>query len=185
MLWLSALVVPAALAASDLPAINVPRFTRTAALEHPRLPLQGYIAASNEILEFHRVRQLVVGKLVGRHLQLLRVEEGVNGTISGEVDGKPVKANFLYSPERYRVESQAGEVLLEADWLGGRATGRGIELTFNLENGPIKGSFRGSEVDLSFDKFSGQLQGSFDGRQIDLQLTNVDLSHFLSVLWAL
>ncbi len=112
-----------------------------------------------------------------------------NKRIQGYAHDSGVDLYFTWATDAYSLEGDTygTPYWINISWPGAEANGgiacSMITLSWNLDTGKVTGFLSDRKADMKFDKVSGRLTGDFFKRPIDVQITNLELSDFITHLY--
>ena len=154
---------------------------------HKRTPQFGWIRGQfpdgSADLNFNRRQQTVSGESFGDQVQIGSNAQG--SAVSGQAHGQAVDLQQQWSPRLVKLEGWANgaryQMTVDYDnhQATGNAGGRPINLSFDMQEGFVRGQAGGGQVDLNL-SHDGQLTGQMAGGRVQAEMINLDLGNLLS-----
>lgn len=145
--------------------------------------IRGQFAAGSADLNFNRPQQTVTGESFGDRVQVSTSADG--SAITGQAHAQSVDLKQQWSPQLVKLDGWANgsryQMTIDYDrhQATGSAAGQPIQLSFDLQQGFVKGQSGTDAVDLKLSN-NGQLTGQMGAGRVQAEMVNLDLGHLLS-----
>ncbi|MBF0502114.1 MAG: hypothetical protein HQM09_18385 [Candidatus Riflebacteria bacterium] len=147
--------------------------------------IKGTIGSRNYDITLDRTASAITGTIGNQNLDIKIDREAK--TIAGKGPDGQISIAFDWTREKvdFNGENTGSPFRLTLDWANGQAlgaiAGTDIRFSIDLDHGVMTGI--GNKINLKYDPYSGRLAGDLLGKPVKLQLTHLDLSDFIQMLY--